>query len=796
MGRINKVNLDLRSNKTEYLTDDEILTFFEPSQEMDAITKIRNTYIIGHKGSGKSFILKYLSLPLQLRRIQSNNKIDFDDHAIGILIPCHAGKFGGMTEDPQSPVLDQNWIKTFTHTFNLCAVKVLLDLLDLIYREGKKIKMTEIIDFIKTILKDLKLELQNVSYENATQLIDDEIGKIHGEYRRGILDNTNRNYSDHIFLLDLRKNFQKCFKQLQNIEPVFLLDEYNELSNGQQRVINEMIRLRQPVFKMTSLPKGYVVDRLKEGEQTDIDQDFELVYLANKPLTPKSPELPAMRNFLLNVWTKRVKQTPFNRKITDVLEQPAPITKSSRKRTKSEVQQINEQKYCGFLNYVIISSGNPKTFLDMMQATINKTRAKNIDISKKSIPTSIQLESIQEYSIERRREVVQSDPKLGRHLMRLIEYLGKYLKTKTENSNDNYRLFAIRNPEALSEISYNTIEVGLKKSWLIQNDLGRVSKNQRIRLETMTLNNVLLPSFEVPLAEHQVWEMTSDDIDKIIIHKEDEQIEKSKEKEIIEIKQKDSSLDAFTILPEIVDLVKKDELVLFIGSGLSAYAGFPTAKMLTEVLCNELTLGVDKVRGLDEVSQYYINDKGEQGFVSLVKKEFQRVTQTKLDLHEKLFIIKCSKIITTNWDDLIEITCQKSSRPFQVVVNHEQTTKYNDNQTGIFKMHGDLHHPSLIIAGKDQYEGYTTSHGFMITKLKSLFQNHSILFIGYSLQDTDFNQIRHLVGTELGNIRKSYVIIPEINDHQKTALSRKNIHVIQSDFGPIINTLVDMCGKS
>ena len=63
--------LDLRSEKTEYLTDDEVFEFFVASSEIEAITKIKNSYLVGHKGSGKSFLMKYLSLPLQLKRVSS-----------------------------------------------------------------------------------------------------------------------------------------------------------------------------------------------------------------------------------------------------------------------------------------------------------------------------------------------------------------------------------------------------------------------------------------------------------------------------------------------------------------------------------------------------------------------------------------------------------------------------------------------------------------------------------------------------------------------------------------------------
>ncbi len=119
--------INLKSDKTEYLSDDEIYHFFVSSENMDEITKIKNTFLVGHRGSGKSFILKYLSIPLQLIRFSEKTTIEFDEKFVGVLIQCKIGKFGGLREANDKQILDKDWVSVFAHTFNLCAIQIFLE---------------------------------------------------------------------------------------------------------------------------------------------------------------------------------------------------------------------------------------------------------------------------------------------------------------------------------------------------------------------------------------------------------------------------------------------------------------------------------------------------------------------------------------------------------------------------------------------------------------------------------------------------------------------------------------------
>lgn len=792
MNKTTPLIINLRSEKTEYLSDDEVYSFFVHSKELEQITKIRNTFLIGHKGSGKSFLLKYLSIPIQLIRFTEKTTIPYDERAIGILIQCKVGKFGGLREPNSDKFLNKDWISVFIHAFNLSAIQILLEGIRQIFENKHDVTKDEVDHFLDEIIRLFRFDISLTSFDKVFEFIDDEISSIQEEYQQNKLRNDNRFYTDYKLLHEIRNSFKKCFNNYKNIEPIFLLDEYNELSAGQQRVINEMINIRQPVFKMSSVPHGIIKDRIFDG-QIDIDHDYEQEYLGNKPLGPKSEELPILYEFMTEMWNKRVEKLPVQIRLSEILESPKPVVDSGKKHTQADVRMYNENNYCGVLNYVILSEGNPKTFLDLIQDTIDKSKEKRIDLKSTKISTSIQLDVITEYSRQRRKEVVQSDSQLGRSLQRLIEWLGKYLKSKSEITSDSYRKIAIKDPESLSNLARDTIELGLRSSWLIQEDLGRVSKNERIRLETFTLKNILVPSFEIPLSGHQVWEITSNEINNLLEGKIPEpsipDITNISTQNITSSKsEKTLSLEAYESISEILELIKKNELILFVGSGLSTHAGIVSAQNLSKKICQAIPIKQDV--SLEKASEYYSNKFDNDALYTLIEKEINSSTSVNLDLHKKLSTLKISTLITTNWDKLLEITWKESMADVQVLVSQDQIINYQDLKPGIFKIHGDLDNRDLLVTTEQQYDNYSKTHDFMLTRLKSLLQNKSILFIGYSLSDRNFIQIRNMVGSELGKLRNSYAVFLESNEHEIAALKKKNIKVIVSNFVDLINALV------
>ena len=129
-------------------------------------------------------------------------------------------------------------------------------------------------------------------------------------------------------------------------------------------------------------------------------------------------------------------------------------------------------------------------------------------------------------------------------------------------------------------------------------------------------------------------------------------------------------------------------------------------------------------------------------------------------IHQKIFQFQTARIITTNYDDLIE---KAASDMFRVVdvVSQDKDLAYGIADTLIIKMHGDFEHDNFVLK-EDDYLNYSNNFRLIETYLKSLIASNVLLFIGYSFNDPDLKQIfswiRKILGEDMPN---SYIVIPQ-----------------------------------
>ena len=250
-------------------------------------------------------------------------------------------------------------------------------------------------------------------------------------------------------------------------------------------------------------------------------------------------------------------------------------------------------------------------------------------------------------------------------------------------------------------------------------------------------------------------------------------------------------------------ILKQEDTVLFIGSGISLWSGLPSWTGLINELIEFLKEnGLNSTLTEQELNRGDLLQAASYGFDKLSKSKLAefirkscRVDSAKPhDIHNKIISLGPNCYITTNYDTLIESSLQKWNQEtyFRKVVNKQLTETAEiagaRAKNFIFKLHGDVEDSDSIILTREQYRtlnsGGELHHALETTKI--LMVSRPIVYIGFGLRDTDFLYLKDLlINTYKGGTRDHYAIMSDVSEEEKDYWNRNyGIHLI--DYKTII----------
>lgn len=193
----------------------------------------------------------------------------------------------------------------------------------------------------------------------------------------------------------------------------------------------------------------------------------------------------------------------------------------------------------------------------------------------------------------------------------------------------------------------------------------------------------------------------------------------------------------------LIEKLQDNNVVLFLGAGLSINAGYPSWKGLIKTILENLGDKEQKKEGyLNALNEDILSPIEVLGKIEPLKdyaieifdKELRKYNHcSPTTIHEKVGKLT-SKIITTNYDCLLE----SSNNDFEKVIysNKYKVAKISEYEKYIFKIHGDINEPDKCILFPKEYEElYSKEEKTSVFELKKIISDKSILFIGFSLDD-------------------------------------------------------------
>ncbi|UOQ52292.1 SIR2 family protein [Hymenobacter cellulosivorans] len=251
---------------------------------------------------------------------------------------------------------------------------------------------------------------------------------------------------------------------------------------------------------------------------------------------------------------------------------------------------------------------------------------------------------------------------------------------------------------------------------------------------------------------------------------------------------------ALSVPNGILDAIRNNSLIVFVGSGMSRRFNLPDWKGMVVDIINLsddikfksfIPVVQDDLMQPIEVLDKMIFEK--HNIYSYIEDNYILKKDSNLDTHRKILSLT-GKVITTNYDNAFEVA---DTTMYKVVYDSAfRISKLKDKSNYIFKIHGSSDvDPSECIIFSSDYERLYSKENAAIIKMKDLFINNTILFIGFSFNDPYVNKMFGQID-ELFDGNISHYILTNTPDKFENLRYIRSIKI--DDYGQI-DEFIDLC---
>lgn len=165
---------------------------------------------------------------------------------------------------------------------------------------------------------------------------------------------------------------------------------------------------------------------------------------------------------------------------------------------------------------------------------------------------------------------------------------------------------------------------------------------------------------------------------------------------------------------ELISLVRREQVSLFIGAGFSKEAGAPSVwdlqKSILERIYDTEKRKSHENDSLADLSNFFVNEihlGSRNPLMRILRKAFD-FEPTCMDDHNLLAKIPhFRRIFTTNYDTLLEDSYAKND---VCVVRNDADCAYMNKPFTVVKVHGDFTDPDSVVITSDDYKQFFTAN--------------------------------------------------------------------------------------
>ncbi|WP_299185484.1 SIR2 family protein [uncultured Psychrobacter sp.] len=227
----------------------------------------------------------------------------------------------------------------------------------------------------------------------------------------------------------------------------------------------------------------------------------------------------------------------------------------------------------------------------------------------------------------------------------------------------------------------------------------------------------------------------------------------------------------------IIEASKNDNLVVFVGAGVSKFSEIGTIKFPNwEQLINNLQEELQtNENDYPKVAQLYYLQFGEYRLYEKLKKLIPLHAKPS-EIHEKIFALNPSLVITTNWDNLLESTYRSKGMIYDCIKSDSDLVK-STLPRKVIKIHGDLDTHNIVFK-EDDYLNFSLSSPLIENFLRNILSTKTVIFLGYSYNDYNLKIISKWIERQSKISPPRFLLSIRKNSIEELYLSNHGIKVI------------------
>jgi len=247
-----------------------------------------------------------------------------------------------------------------------------------------------------------------------------------------------------------------------------------------------------------------------------------------------------------------------------------------------------------------------------------------------------------------------------------------------------------------------------------------------------------------------------------------------------------------THIHDVQEQAARGQLALFIGADLDReVTDLPSRADLARDLAQRKGRArsrVDESLSLAEVAQRVAQGGNRFEFTTFIRDQLDTTGKSPQPFHWRIVELVqehgIDTLITTAYDNLLELAFQEANVPINRVVRGSDVSFIDPDRPTLIKLYGDAQMPDTLVVTEDDHYGLGRDRDKedLLHEVRTVLRRQTVLFLGYNLADPDFNLLWREVLDRAGRFaRTAYAVWPDLSEGEVRMWQDRGIVILEAD---------------